>query len=300
VISKITRHLCIIACNDIANVDIYVYNNCQILLKNVEGARMDLGLRGKRALVTAASRGLGLATARALGAEGAKVALGARNASRLVSMADEIAASGQTEALAVDLDLSDIKSIQAAVQTVTERWGGIDILVVNTGGTDAGPFLSIDRKQWTDAINNTIMPAVDVLHAVLPGMKTGGGSVVFITTVGVKVAQPSMVLSNATRLAITGIAKTLSVELAADNILVNSICPGPIDTDRMMDLVNATVSERNISQSEAEAVWLNEVPLGRMGRAEDFGKLVAVLVSNTASFVTGAAFAVDGGKSRAY
>lgn len=262
---------------------------------------MDLGLKGKRALVTAASRGLGLASARALGGEGVKVALGARNAGRLASAAKDIAAAGNTEALAVDLDLSDTKSIQSGVKTVIDRWGGIDILVVNTGGTDAGPFLSLNRNQWTEAINGTIMPAVDILHAVLPSMKAnGGGRVIFITTVGVKVIQPSMVLSNATRLAITAIAKTLSVELAADNILVNSLCPGPIDTDRMIDLVNATVSERNVSREEAEAIWLDEVPLGRMGSARDFGKLVAVLASDAASFVTGAALAVDGGKSRAY
>jgi 3-oxoacyl-[acyl-carrier protein] reductase len=262
---------------------------------------MDLGLKGKRALVTAASRGLGFAAAHALGVEGAKVALGARNASRLAASASDIAAAGNTETLTVDLDLSDTRSIQDGVASVIERWGGIDILVVNTGGTDAGPFLSVNRKQWQDAINGTVMAAVDVLHAVLPSMrKTGGGRVVFITTVGVKVTQPSMVLSNATRLAMTGIAKTLSLELAADNILVNSICPGPIDTDRMTDLVNATVSERNVSQQEAEAIWLNEVPLGRMGRSADFGKLIAMLVSDAASFVTGAALAVDGGKSRAY
>jgi 3-oxoacyl-[acyl-carrier protein] reductase len=262
---------------------------------------MDLGLKGKRALVTAASRGLGLASARALAAEGAKVALGARNASRLQSVAAELAASGNTETLPVDLDLSDTKSIQAGVKAVTDRWGGIDILIVNTGGTDAGPFLSLNRKQWEEAINATVMPAVDVLQAVLPGMKkNGGGRVLFITTVGVKVTQPSMVLSNSTRLAMTGIAKTLALELAGDNILVNSLCPGPIDTDRMIDLIEATAAQKKVSRKEAEAIWLDEVPLGRMGRAQDFGKLVAMLVSDAASFVTGAALAVDGGKSRAY
>ncbi len=262
---------------------------------------MDLGLRGKRALVTAASRGLGFATARALAAEGAKVALGARNASRLHPAAEDLAAAGNTEVMAVELDLLDTASIQSGVNAVTGRWGGIDILVINTGGTDAGPFLSISRDQWSKAIAGTIMPSVDVLHAALPAMKAnGGGRVLFITTVGVKVTQPDMVLSNSMRLAMTGIAKTLSVELAADNILVNSLCPGPIDTDRMMDLVNATASARKVSQEQAAAIWLDEVPLKRMGRAEDFGRLVAMLVSDPASFVTGAALAVDGGKSRAY
>jgi 3-oxoacyl-[acyl-carrier protein] reductase len=262
---------------------------------------MDLGLRGKRALVTAASRGLGLATARALGEEGARVALGARNSARLEATAAEIAAAGKTEAFPVDLDLSDTTSIRSGVKAAIDRMGGIDILVVNTGGTDAGEFLSLSRDQWTKAINGTIMPAVDVLNAVLPSMKANrGGRVIFITTVGVKIVQPRMVLSDATRLAITGIAKSLSIELAADNILVNSLCPGPIDTDRMIDLVNATVADRKVSREEAEAIWVNEVPLGRMGRARDFGKVAAMLASDVASFVTGAALAVDGGKSRAY
>jgi 3-oxoacyl-[acyl-carrier protein] reductase len=109
-----------------------------------------------------------------------------------------------------------------------------------------------------------------------------------------------MALSNATRLAITGIAKTLSVELADDNILVNTICPGPIDTDRMIHLIDATQREKGIDRAAAEAIWLDEVPLRRMGRAGDFGKMVSVLVSDAASYITGAAIAVDGGKSRGY
>ncbi|HZV22017.1 MAG TPA: SDR family oxidoreductase [Hyphomicrobiales bacterium] len=262
---------------------------------------MDLGLRAKRALVTAASRGLGLASARALAVEGARVALAARNPARLNAVAEELAALGDTDVFSVELDLTQAASIGTAVKTVLNRWSGIDILVINTGGTDAGPFLSLTREQWQQAIAGTIMPSVDLLHAVLPSMKAnGGGRVLFITTVGVKVTQPNMVLSNATRLAMTGIAKTLAVELAADNILVNSLCPGPIDTDRMIDLVRATAEAKNISLDEAKAIWLDEVPLGRMGRAEDFGKLVAMLVSDAASFITGAALAVDGGKSRAY
>jgi 3-oxoacyl-[acyl-carrier protein] reductase len=109
-----------------------------------------------------------------------------------------------------------------------------------------------------------------------------------------------MVLSNSIRLALTGIAKTLSVELAADRILVNCLCPGPIDTNRMTDLIAATSLQKNISREAAEAIWLDEVPLRRMGRAEDFGKLAALMVSEVAAFVTGAALQVDGGKSRAY
>jgi 3-oxoacyl-[acyl-carrier protein] reductase len=262
---------------------------------------MELGIRGKRALVTAASRGLGFAAASALGKEGAQVAMAARNAERLREAASEIAALGETEVVPIDMDLRKPNSIKAGVEQVLKRWDGLDILVVNTPGPPSGPFLSLGREKWQEAIDCVLMPAVDLLHAVLPAMRAGGGGrVLLITTVGVKVAQPNMVLSNTTRLALTGIAKTLSVELAKDNILVNSLCPGPIDTSRMVELIEATERQNNISRKQAEAIWLDEVPLGRMGRAEDFGRLAAVLVSDLAGFVTGAALAVDGGKSRAY
>lgn len=262
---------------------------------------MDLGLRGKRALVTAASRGLGRASARALALEGARVAPTSRSAEAMQGLAAEIAATSSGEALPLAMDLLDPVSIEQGVRTVVDRWGGIDILVGNTPGPASGPFVSIDPGTWREAIDMTIMAMVNLLRPVIPVMRAGGGGrILLITTVGVKIAQPHMVLSNATRLAILGIAKTLSIELAADNILVNAICPGPIDTDRMTELVAATSRQRNISEKEAEAIWLDEVPLARMGRAEDFGKLVAMLVSDVSSYVTGAALAVDGGKSRAY
>jgi len=262
---------------------------------------MDLGLRNKRALVTAASRGLGLATARALGAEGARVAMTGRSVDSLTREAEAIARAGKTETLPLAMDLCDPSSIARGVDEVLSRWGGIDILIANTPGPAAGPFVSIDRKTWREALDMTLMPVIDLAQCVIPSMRgNGGGRILCITTIGVKTAQPSMVLSNATRLAITGVAKTLSVELAGDNILVNTLCPGPIDTDRMVSLIDATQKEKGTSREDAEAVWLDEVPLRRMGRAEDFGKLAAVLVSDAASYVTGAAVSVDGGKSRAY
>ena len=262
---------------------------------------MDLKIRNKRALVTAASRGLGLASARALGGEGVKVAMTGRSISTLEKEAADIAQAGKTETMALSMDLGDITSIKSGVDAVIKKWGGLDILVANTPGPSAGPFMSIPRDEWYTAINMTIMPVVDLLHAVVPTMKAaGGGRIVCITTIGVKTIQPSMVLSNATRLAITGIVKTLSVELADQNILVNALCPGPIDTDRMIDLIDATQKERGIDRAAAEAIWLDEVPLRRMGRAEDFGKMVAILVSEAASYITGSSIPVDGGKAKGY
>ena len=262
---------------------------------------MDLGLRNKRALVTAASRGLGLASARALAAEGARVAMAARSTSSLTREAEALARSNKTETLPLTMDLCDPSSIGRGVDEVIRRWGGVDILITNTPGPIAGEFVTISRESWQTALNMVVLPVIDLLHRVIPSMRAnGGGRILCITTIGVKTLQPSMILSTATRLAITGIAKTLSVELAHDNILVNTLCPGLTDTDRMVSLIDFTQKEKGISREAAEAIWLDEVPLGRMGRAEDFGKLAAVLVSDVASYVTGAAVSVDGGKARAF
>jgi 3-oxoacyl-[acyl-carrier protein] reductase len=262
---------------------------------------MDLGLTGKRALVTAASRGLGRASAVSLAREGARVAVASRNPAALDEVVAAIDSAGGPAAMAVEMDIGDGDSIDRGVAQVADAFGGLDILVGNTPGPPSGPFLAIDRETWRRAFDTTIHPMADLARAVLPLMQeAGGGRIIFITTVGVKIVQPEMVLSDATRLAITGLAKSLALEFAADDILVNSLCPGPIATDRYHELIAATRDRHGLSEEEAEAVWLDEVPVGRAGRPEDFGDLVAVLASGAASFVTGAAIAVDGGKSRAY
>lgn len=262
---------------------------------------MDLGLTNKRALVTAASRGLGRASALALAAEGARVAVASRNSAALESLVEDMRTAGAPDALALSMDLADPASIRCAVSTAAEKWGGLDIVVGNTGGPKSGRLLDISRADWEKAANETLFAMVELSLATAPLLKqAGGGRVIFITTVGVKIVQPDMVLSDALRLAIVGLAKSMSHELAPDNILVNCLCPGPIATDRMDELVSASMAQKGLDRSAAEALWLNEVPLGRTGRPEDFGAMVAVLASNRASFVTGTAITVDGGKSRAY
>lgn len=262
---------------------------------------MNLDLSEKRALVTAASRGLGRASAISLAREGAWVALASRNLAAVEAVADSVKTVAGARSLPLVMDLGDRKSIAQGVARVAEHFGGLDILVANGPGPAAGPFLSLDLDTWENALRETVLAMAALTLAVVPIMQRGGGGqILFVTTVGVKVAQPNMVLSNASRMAVLGMAKTLSLELAPDNILVNALCPGPIATDRMKELIQSTQERDNLTRAEAEAVWLDEVPLGRMGRPEDFGDLVAVLCSKIASFVTGAALAVDGGKSRAY
>lgn len=262
---------------------------------------MDLGLRNKRALVTAASRGLGRASALALAQEGARVAVASRNTAALEPLVEEMRAAGAPDPLFVTMDLSDPASIKRGVAAAAEQFGGLDIVVGNTGGPKSGPFLNITRSDWEQAANETLFAMVELSLAAVPLLKdAGGGRVIFITTVGVKIVQPNMVLSDALRLGIVGLAKSMSHELAADNILVNCLCPGPIATDRMEDLITATMAQKGVDRSAAEALWLNEVPLGRTGSPEDFGAMVAVLASERASFITGTALTIDGGKSRAY
>src|SRR5262249_4174468 len=221
---------------------------------------MDLGLHNKRALVTAASRGLGLASARALAAEGARVAMAARSTSSLTREAEALARSNNTEMLPLTMDLCDPSSIARGVDEVITPVGGVDILITSTSGPIAGEFVTISRESWQTALNMVVLPVIDLLHHVIPSMRAnGGGRILCITTIGVKTLQPGMVLSTATRLAITGFAKTLSFELAHDNILVNTLCPGLTDTDRMVNLVELTQKEKGISREAADG-WIFAIP----------------------------------------
>lgn len=262
---------------------------------------MDLGLHDKRVLITAASRGLGRQSALALAREGVRVAVAGRNRRALDDLVAELRSAGAPDAVAVAMDLSDSNAIEKGVEAAAGRFGGLDIVVGNTGGPKSGPFLSIGMEDWHAAANETLFAMVQLSRTAVPHLRAaGGGRIIFITTVGVKIVQPDMVLSDSLRLAIVGLAKSMAHELARDDILVNCLCPGPIATDRMEELIAASMAQKGLSRAEAEALWYDEVPLGRFGKPEDFGALVAVLASARASFITGTAIAVDGGKSRAY
>ncbi|MGB3898335.1 MAG: SDR family oxidoreductase [Mesorhizobium sp.] len=262
---------------------------------------MDLGLKGKCALVTAASRGLGRASALALAAEGAKVAVAGRSVAALEELVQELRSVGAPDAMAVEMDLARHDTLRPSVDAVAERLGGLDIFLGNTGGPASGPFLDVSREAWEAGINEILLPLVDLSRAVLPHMRAaGGGRIMYVTTVGVKMVQPNMVLSDSLRLAIVGLAKSLSIEFAHENIMVNCLCPGPFATDRMEDLIVASMERDGLSRSDAEAVWLDEVPARKFGDPRDFGAIVATLASDRGGFITGTAISLDGGKSRAY
>ncbi len=258
---------------------------------------MDLGLRGQTALVAAASRGLGRAVAAAFVGEGARVAICARNRQRLEATASELGG----DVLPVPADVTKPEDVERFVRTAADRFGHIDILVNNAGSPPAGAFVELTDEQWSQAITLNLMSAVRLTRAVIPYMRRqGGGRILNITSYVIKQPLQNLVLSNAVRLAVAGLAKTLAMELGPDNIQVNTVCPGPIATERLDELTQTVATRQQISFDEADRrLWTEQIPLGRVGQPEEFANAVVFLASPRASFITGTALQIDGGLIKA-
>ena len=239
---------------------------------------MDLGLRDRRALVTAASKGLGRACAEALIAEGAKVYVASRDPKAIEAAGTEVGAAGWSAA-----DLSRPGEPEAVVNGAIDRIGGLDILVVNAGGPPPGAIEALPLSSWDDAYNVVLMSAVRLVKAALPYIKRSDqGRIVFITSISVRQPIANLVLSNSLRAAVTGFAKTLSVELASDRVTVNCLSPDAIRTDALARL----------GDMDARA---GRVPLKRLGEAREVGAACAFLCSSQAAFITGQSLGIDGG-----
>ena len=261
---------------------------------------MDLGLKGKVALVLAASKGLGRASAAALASEGALVTIGARDRQALEQAAQEIQRESGSRVLAVPTDVTKAEEIQAIVAATLREFGRIDILVNNAGGPPAGTFETFDDAQWQAAFELNLLSAVRMIRLVLPYMrKAGAGRIINIVSSSVKEPIEGLLLSNAIRPGVVGLAKTLAIELAPFNITVNNVCPGRILTDRLRQ---GSSMKNKIAQGMSEAEALSElakdIPMGRIGRPEELGALVAFLSSQQASYITGTTIQVDGGLIR--
>lgn len=242
---------------------------------------MDLGIAGKRAAVAAATSGLGLATARALAAEGVRVAICGRDRARL----QKAAASLGEEAVALVADVSTADGAVHFVERSREALGGLDILVTNAGGPPAGNFASTELDAYPAALDLNLLSVVAMCKTAVPGMREQGwGRVLAITSISVRQPIPGLILSNTARAGATGFLKTLAREVAADGVTVNSIQPGMHRTPRVQQLFGGDF-----------AALTRDVPAGVMGDAEDFGRVAAFLCSQHARFVTGAAVPVDGG-----
>jgi len=258
---------------------------------------MDLGLKDKVALVTASSKGLGRACALALAREGAKVAICARDGKALKVAADEIVMTTGSEVLAVPADMANSRDIQQVVKETVKHFGKLQILVTNAGGPPAGNFTDFEDRQWQEALNLTLMSTVRLIRAALPYMQQEGwGRIINITSMSVKEPLDNLILSNAIRPAVHGLAKTLSQQIAPYGITVNNVMPGTIRTDRVEQLAQAR-SEKN-EQTVAEAIieMGKAAALGRIGEPEEFGAVVAFLASERASYITGVSLPVDGGR----
>jgi 3-oxoacyl-[acyl-carrier protein] reductase len=261
---------------------------------------MNLGLQDARVLVTAASQGLGAATARQFSLEGAQVVINSRSAGKLQSTASRIREESGNAIYDHAADVTDSAAVAGLINYTVDILGGLDVLVTNAGGPPAGTFDAFDLDAWREASNLTLISAVNLIRDALPHLRQSSrAAILAITSIAVKQPVDNLTLSNAIRPAVVGLTKTLSLELAGDGIRVNSILPGVTDTERVTKLVEFRAEENGTDKETERASFASSIPLKRIGKPEEFANAAVFLCSPAAGFITGVALPVDGGAIRA-
>jgi 3-oxoacyl-[acyl-carrier protein] reductase len=255
---------------------------------------MDLGLKGCRALVAGASKGLGRACAVSLIGEGARVFICSRNSRDIKEAAAEIKAEGY-----LDADVSKPEDVARLVARATEALGGLDILITNAGGPPTGAFDKVPDRDWDVAYQLTLMSAVRLVREALPALKASGrGRIINLTGYGVKEPMTDLVVSDSVRAGVTVMAKTIASDLAPFGITVNNIAPGPIETDRLVHILTARAKSQGVPVEEQFKRFAETIPVKRMGQPKEIGDLCAFLCSPQAGYLTGQSIVVDGGVNR--
>lgn len=257
---------------------------------------MDLGLRDRVALVAAASKGIGFAAARELALEGARVFICSRDEKRAVEAAQKIQDETGATVSGIGADVTDNQAMERFVSLGRERTGHVDILVTNAGGPPAGTLDQTDLEMFRRAFELNALSAIRLAKLVLPGMQQQKwGRIINITSVSAKQPIDGLILSNTVRAGLTGWAKTVSTEVAADGVTVNNVAPGYTLTERQEELAQTRSQALGKSKEEIIASWATQSPMRRIGRPEEIAAAVAFLASERASYITGVTLQVDGG-----
>ncbi len=257
---------------------------------------MNLGFAGKVAIVTGASRGLGKAVADTLAAEGADVAIAARDPDTLAAAAHEIRERSGRNVLAHAADVTRESEIAVLVEHVLRELGAIDVLVANAGGPPASRFETTALSDWKSGIELSLLSTILLCRAVVPGMKERrSGRIVAVTSISVKQPVDGLILSNTARAGVVGLMKTLSNELGPYGIGVNVVCPGYTRTDRLVELASRVSQQEGVPVESIYSRWTSQIPMARLGEPSEFASVVAFLCSERSSYVTGTCLQVDGG-----
>lgn len=260
---------------------------------------MDLHYDGKTVLITATSKGLGKASALAVAKEGANVIISSRSESSLQQTAQDIKKETGKEAIIIPADMSQAEGVDHLFRQVIKYTDRVDGLVCNAGGPPAGSFLSFSDQDWIKTFETNLLSVVRLVRQAVPLMEKDGGRIVSIASSSVKVPIPGLILSNTMRAGVQGLMKTLAIELAEKKILLNTVCPGRISTDRLQELDEIRADREGKSIEEIQQQMRENIPLGRYGKPEEFGQLVAYLLSPANTYLTGSTYLVDGGMVKA-